>query len=146
MRSDTFKDRNTILHNYSKFDSENFPKLHNFPIKDNNFMTNGKLYDQVDGVAMGSPLGPSIANMFMSALEDKYLNECRSHFKSILYRRYIDDTFCLFKNSSDPDLFFNHINNYHSNIKFTFEKESGNSLIFLDVLVHKDNDEQFSTS
>ena len=35
------------------------------------FQFNGQLYEQVDGVAMGSPLGPLIANVFMCHLEDK---------------------------------------------------------------------------
>ena len=111
MRPDTFKGRATILHNGVKFDRVYFLKLLNFALTDNQFMFNAKLYDQVDGVAMDSLLGPSLANIFMSVLVDKYLNECPSHFKPILYRQYFGDTFCLFKNSSDADLYLNHINN-----------------------------------
>ena len=33
------------------------------------FQFNGKLYEQTDGVAMDSPLGPSMANVFMCHLE-----------------------------------------------------------------------------
>ena len=29
------------------------------------------LYEQIDGVAMGSPLGPLLANVFMSSIEEK---------------------------------------------------------------------------
>lgn len=32
---------------------------------------NGALYEQIHGVAMGSPLGPLLANVFMSSLEEK---------------------------------------------------------------------------
>ena len=35
------------------------------------FQFNGNLYEQVDGVAMGSPLGPLMANAFMCSLEEK---------------------------------------------------------------------------
>ena len=41
-------------------------------VKENHFICDGELYDQVDGVAMGSPLGPILANMFMCALEKRY--------------------------------------------------------------------------
>ena len=34
--------------------------------KDSYFIFNGLLYKQTDGVAMGSPLGPSLANAFLS--------------------------------------------------------------------------------
>ena len=37
------------------------------------FMFSDKYYKQVDGVAMGSPLGPALANIFMSSLESKSL-------------------------------------------------------------------------
>ena len=35
------------------------------------FQFNGSLYEQIDGVAMGSPLGPLLANVFMSSIEEK---------------------------------------------------------------------------
>ena len=36
--------------------------------KNAHFTLNSKTYVQVDGVAMGSPLGPSLANIFMVEL------------------------------------------------------------------------------
>ena len=35
------------------------------------FMYNDKLYKQIDGVTMGSPLGPTLANFFLGCLEEK---------------------------------------------------------------------------
>ena len=43
------------------------------------FQFNGQLYEQVDGVAMGSPLGPLMANVFMCHLQEK-LNCDDAHF------------------------------------------------------------------
>ena len=34
------------------------------------FQLNGMLYEQVDGVAMGSPLGPLLVNTFMCSIEE----------------------------------------------------------------------------
>ena len=31
---------------------------------------NGQLYEHTDGVAMGSPLGPLLANVFMCSIEE----------------------------------------------------------------------------
>ena len=36
-------------------------------------MFNDRLYKQIDGVTMGSPLGPTLANFFLGHLEEKYL-------------------------------------------------------------------------
>ena len=35
------------------------------------FQFNGELYEQTDGVAMGSPLGPLLANVFMCHIENQ---------------------------------------------------------------------------
>ena len=48
------------------------------------------------------------------------------------YRRYVDDTFCLFHNEQDAMKFLNYLN---SNIKFTFETQLNGKLLFLEVLV-----------
>ena len=57
-------------------------------------MFQGKFYDQITGVAMGSPLDPVLANLFMGCHEQKWLEsfeECELN----LYRRYVDDIICL---------------------------------------------------
>ena len=40
-----------------------------FATKRSHFVFDGQSYDQVDGVAMGSPLGPVLAYIFMCHLE-----------------------------------------------------------------------------
>ena len=42
--------------------------------KDQLFQFNGDLYKQIDGVAMGSPLGPLMANTFMCSIEEKLVH------------------------------------------------------------------------
>ena len=59
-------------------------------------MFNNKYYKQVDGAAMGSPLGPDLANIFICSFESKWLRNCPNDFKPMFYRRYIDDIFVLF--------------------------------------------------
>ena len=49
---------------------------------------------------MGSPLGPTYANTFMSFNEEVWLNDCPIDFKPIFYRRYADDTFLILKENS----------------------------------------------
>ena len=43
------------------------------------FIFNSKFYNQIDGVAMGSPLAPVFANIFMGFYESKGLNEYNLH-------------------------------------------------------------------
>ena len=89
---------------------------------------------------MGSPLGPSFANIFMCALEQNFLSNCPSNYKPIFYRRFVDDTFCIFQKRTQVECFLNYLNRQHPNIEFTQELEENNSIPFLDILVtHVEN-------
>ena len=44
-------------------------KLFQFATSQTNFLFSGNMYDQVDGVAMGSSLAPILANIFMGSHE-----------------------------------------------------------------------------
>jgi hypothetical protein len=120
-------------------------KLFIIAVKQNHFTFEGKTYDQIDGVAMGSSLGPILANIFMSQFEHQALDQYTGTLPST-YRRYVDDTFLIFQHENDMDLFFNYLNTCHRNIKFTKEIESNNKLPFLDVLIRKETDGTLSTS
>ena len=100
---------------------------------------------QVDGVAMRSPLGPIFANIFLSFHESTWLSNCLSTFKPVYYRRYVDDCFLLFRERKRVNLFFNFLNEQHSSIKFSSEVETNNTLSFLDIKIIRPNG-SFSTS
>ena len=52
------------------------------------FQFDGHLYEQTDGVAMGSPLGLLMANVFICHLEEKLT---RDGLAPSLYKTYVDD-------------------------------------------------------
>ena len=80
-------------------------------------------YILVDGVPMGSPLGPSLANAFLCHHETKWLNDCPEKFKPVLYKRYVDDIFVLFKRPEHVKPFVDYMNSKYKNINFSFEME-----------------------
>ena len=110
--------------------------------KDMHFAFDGKIYRQIDGVAMGSPLGPVIANVFMVELEKRLIPTMMD--KIALWYRYVDDTFSFIRKGEVENV-IQVLNSFHESIKFTFEKESDNSLSFLDVKVIKNEDGSFET-
>ena len=57
------------------------------------FQFNGQVYTQIDGVVMGSPLGPLFADIFISHLEQCILNEYI--VQTSFYERYVDETFII---------------------------------------------------
>ena len=122
-----------------------FRKLLNLSCSENIFLFNNNLFKQIDGVAMGSSLGPIMANIFMCYMEKMWLENCPVHFRPILYRRYVDDCFLLFTSPDHIELFKSYLNSKHPNIKFTTETESNGSLPFIGINVTHDG-LSFSTS
>ena len=122
-----------------------FKKLLVFCVKENHFTFNEQYFDQIDGVAMGSPLGPVLANIFMSHFEDKALDKYDGNLP-LFYKRYVDDTFVVFNDRDDCELFFEYFNTQHRNIKFTLEHETSDCISFLDVLVTRNEEGTIETS
>ena len=124
---------------------ENMKKLLNYCLKQNHFAFDDRFYDQIDGVSMGSPLGPTIANIFMSNFEEKVFDSYDGNLP-IFYRRYIDDVFAVFNDYDDCQLFLEYMNNQNDNIKFTLETENEDCLPFLDVMITRECDGSVSKS
>ena len=59
------------------------------------FLFQGKYYEQVQGAAMGSPISPLIANIFMEEFEVQALQSFPS--PPSLWLRFVDDTFVIGK-------------------------------------------------
>ena len=77
--------------------------------------------------------GPTLSNTFLCFYEKMMLEQCPDKLKPVCYRRYVDDSFVLFKsrllNLRD------YLNKCHPNMKFSFEEEKNGKLSFLDVEV-----------
>ena len=110
-------------------------KLLEFATKKTHFLFDGKYNDQIDSVAMGSPLVPVLANIFMCHFEERWVmngNICPS-----LGFRYVDDTFTMFNNKDSANEFYSIKNSRHNRIKFTIEFEHDNEIPFLDIRVKR---------
>ena len=103
------------------------------------FCFDGQYFKQTDGVAMGSPISPVIANFFMEDLEEKALNQAT--LKPTCWYRYVDDTFVIWPHGKDNlTTFLEHLNGLHKNIQFTIEIEEDGHLPFLDIDIYRKRD------
>ncbi len=121
-------------------------------LKGNIFIFDGKYYKQIDGCAMGSPLAPILADIFVNhLLEPRIIRSDHDHlnlqfitsdsstsFSIKLFVRYVDDTLVVFNNPGDADRFISFLNSLHPNMKFTMEHEVLDRLAFLDLMLIKE--------
>ena len=114
-----------------------FENLLSLATQESHFMFNDILYKQKDSVAMGSPLGPTMANIFLSFYEMKWLEQCPNEFKPVFYRRYVDDIFVLFESAEHLSKFHAYLNTCHPNMSFSFKQEVNGMLSFLDLEVSR---------
>ena len=91
--------------------------------KESIFLFDMTFYTQVESVAMGSSLGPSLANAFVCHHETKWLNDFPEKFKPVFYKMYVDHIFALFKRPGHVKPFVDYMNSKHKSINFSFETE-----------------------
>ena len=96
-------------------------------------------YTQIDGVVIGSRLGPSLANMFLCHQETKWLNYCNKHFEPVFYKSYVDDIFVLLKRPEHVKFFVDYMNSKHKNIKFSFQTGKDGKMSSFEVNVFREN-------
>ena len=90
--------------------------LLNVATKGQLFQFNRALYEQTDGAA----LGPLLANVFMSSIEDTL--ERQEKLPSF-YRRYVDDTLTVMPDLATATTFLHTLNSARTSVKFTMEVE-----------------------
>ena len=130
-------DKDTTLKERTVMEVGDIILLLEFCLKNTYFSFQGQFYEQVEGAAMGSPVSPIVANLYMEYLEQKAL---------MFWCKYVGDTFVIHKEAIKQG-FLQHINSVDPVIRFTVEdnKEDG-SIPFLDTIVKPEVDGSLSIS
>ena len=106
------------------------------------FSFDNEIYSQIDGVAIGSPLGPTLAIIFMRYLKSKLVDDLSSQ---VLYIRYMDGWLVISQTAKVNETLFCKLNMFHGKISFTKEIEINNQIPFLNILI-KNIEAKFLTS
>ena len=116
-------------------------QLLEFCLKNMYFLFQDPFYEKVEGAAMGSPVSPIVANIYMEYFEQKAPSTAPT---TRLWQRHVDDRFVIQKEVNKQD-FLQHINSVDPAIQFTVEnnKEDG-AIPFLDTIVKPEADESLS--
>ena len=112
---------------------DNLMEMLTFCMETTYFEMGSDIYRQKEGLAMGSPLTPVLANINMEYFEEMVL--WSTSLKPSMWLRYVDDTLILWPHQEDVLILLDHVNSIRPSIQFTMEKEQVNKLPFLDLLV-----------
>ena len=85
---------------------------------------------------MGSPVSAVVANLYIEFSEGAMET---APTRPRLWKRYIDDTFCILRKGSTEEL-LRHLNEVRPTIKFTVEQEEDWALPFLNALLRRRKD------
>ena len=96
------------------------------------FSFDNTLYEQIDGVSMGSCLAPVLANIILTEFEKIVVDDLVNSGILKFYRRYVDDTLVLMKVSDIPFV-LNKFNSFDKNLKFTVDTFDSGKVHFLDL-------------
>ena len=124
---------------------KDFKQLLTFSVQSSYFVFKNLYYLQVDGIAMGSPLGSTLAYLFLVNYESKWLKDCPVQFTPKYYRRSFDDIFLPFMAKDLVQKFSYYVKSHHPKIKFICEEENNNKISFLDILITR-TENKFTTS
>ena len=100
------------------------------------FRFRGIIYRQAFGTAMGSPVSPLVADLYMEYLEETAIAAAPLNCKPRLWKRYVDDILEVIKKQAVGEL-TEHLNSVDGtgSIKFTYESEDEKRMPFLDILI-----------
>ena len=109
-----------FLRTVKKPSSETLLRLAELMLTLNCFSFAGSYYKQISGVAMGTKMGPSYANLFVSYIEHEFFNQYNGP-KPELYRRFIDDCVGATSSTAEEELnqFITAVNSFHPALKYT---------------------------
>ncbi|VEL14035.1 unnamed protein product [Protopolystoma xenopodis] len=96
------------------------------------------IYEEIFGLAMGSPLSPLLPNVYMNKIEEKFK---MAPLQLVVLMWYLDDYFAIWSHGREKlEEFLKFVN--HIDGKFTMEIDKGERLPFLDVEAEDWNNEE----
>ena len=104
---------------------------------------NEKFYTQGNGLNIGAPSSPILAEIVMTWVEETILPTL--DIKPMVYLRYVDDLFMVLQHQHNPKEFLDSITKNVSYLRFTLNLAIDNIINFLDVSINFKNELVFTS-
>lgn len=124
-----------LLKQYTKIEYDLFMDLMDFCLKESNyFVFQQQIFTQLDGVPMGSPLAPVLANLTLDYLLEKVVPKLKKEPKVLV--KYVDDLLLMIHEEYIQDT-LEKFNGFHPKLVFTKEDEIEGKLSYLDIEIER---------
>jgi len=117
------------------FPADNLVTLLRLVLETNIVNYNGRLFRQIKGGAMGTPVFVAVAVLFMFYIERSLVSTAMVDNSCLYFRRFIDDIIAVFASEQQAIDFWKQYNSLHTDIKAT--GTTGESVVWLDLVVFK---------
>jgi hypothetical protein len=129
-------DENPEIFEQTRLNKTEILRLIELCLHASSFQYNQRVYKQIKGTPMGSPVSVVIAEIVVQALEEEILSN-NNNFQ--FWYHYVDDIISSIPRG-DTDHILENLNSVNRDIQFTLEKEEHNTINFLDLkIVRKPN-------
>ena len=107
-------------------------------MEQNYFQYNDQYFKPLKGVAMGSPLSGTLAELYLQRIEKEYIKQWIDSGEIYCYKRYVDDIIILYNNNrTQEEQILQGINHIDKNLSFKLTTEHKNSINFLDMTIYR---------
>jgi len=125
----------TQLTKHDQHSTHQIMKLLNIILKQN-FSFHGQIYQPDKGVAMGSPVSGTIAEVVLQHLKETIIKHLTNTRILSFYTRYVDDIFLIYDSTrTNSDNILQYIDTIHSNIQLSPKLEYNNTVNFVDLSI-----------
>jgi uncharacterized protein (UPF0147 family) len=102
----------------------------------NYFVFQEQIYQPDKGVAMGSPISGTMAEIFIQHLEDCLIKHLLDSKTIAFYSRYVDDILIIYDSSyTNPNAITQYANTIHDNVQINPTSENARQISFLDLTI-----------
>ena len=116
----TWLERNKVY----KEDKEQILQLLKIIIEQNYFQHNNKYYKPTKGIAVGSPISGTLAEIYLQLLEEHHVKHWIENGDLFYYKRYVDDILIIIDTiKTDENILENRMNNIDNNLEFKIMAE-----------------------
>jgi len=107
-------------------------------IEQNYFQYNNQYFKPDKGIAMGSPISGTLAEIYLQLIEERYIKHWIENQNIVYYKRYVDDIFIVNDTSRmNEKTIKDSMNSIDEHLEFKMTEETNNSINYLDMTINK---------